>query len=190
MAERISDVTDPPDEMLPFLTGARADGRRAPGTIRLLAHRPAMWRTFLAWASVLAREGALPRRDHEILALRASLHGRSSFEWGEHVEFALVAGLTDAEIDAIVSGPLDPIWRPFEAALLRAADQLFDGFDIDDETWAALAKHYDEPQLVELVYVVGQYAMLSMVANALRVEVPPTFRSLPVDLDPISRRPT
>ena len=43
---------------------------------------------------------------------------------------------------------------------------------IDDETWAVLAAHYDEPQLVELVYVVGQYTMLSMVANGLKVDVP------------------
>lgn len=61
---------------------------------------------------------------------------------------------------------------------MRAADQLHAGCDID-ATWAVLAAHYDAPQLVEIVYVVGQYTMLSMVANGLRVDVPAMFRPLP-----------
>ena len=39
-------------------------------------------------------------------------------------------------------------------------------FFLTDETWALLAKHYDPPALVEILFVVGQYTMLSMVANA------------------------
>ena len=50
---------------------------------------------------------------------------------------------------------------------------------IDDATWAVLAGHYDEAQLVEIVYIVGQYTMLSMVANGLRVNVPQVFTPLP-----------
>lgn len=179
MTERISEATDLPDDVRAYIEGSRPEGRNAPGTIRVLAHRPAMLRTFLAWAKVLARDGVLPRREHEILALRASLNCRSPFEWGEHLLFARDAGLTDAEVDAIVAGADAPTWQPFEAALVRAADQLHAGCDIDDATWAVLAAHYDEPQLVEVVYVVGQYTMLSMVANGLRVDVPEMFRELP-----------
>ena len=179
MAERISDATEVPDDVQTFLDAGRSAGRSAPGTIRLLAHRPAMFRSFLAWAKVLAREGALPRRDHEILALRASLNCRSSFEWGEHLEFAERAGLSAPELEALVEGATAPVWQPHEAALIEAADQLHTGFEISDETWAALAAHYDEPQLVELVYVVGQYTMLSMVANGLHIDVPESFRPLP-----------
>ncbi|HTL85619.1 MAG TPA: carboxymuconolactone decarboxylase family protein, partial [Acidimicrobiia bacterium] len=53
-----------------------------------------------------------------------------------------------------------------ERALLDAADQLISGFDVSDDTWAVLAAAYDAPALVELLFVVGQYTMLSMVANA------------------------
>ena len=179
MTERISEATDLPDDVRTYVEASRPEGRPAPGTIRVLAHRPAMLRTFLPWARVLAREGVLPRREHEILALRASLNYRSPFEWGEHLLFARDAGLTDAEVDAIVEGAGSPRWQPFEAALVRAADQLHAGCDIDDATWAALAAHYDVAQLVEVVYVVGQFTMLSMVANGLRVDVPPMFRALP-----------
>ncbi len=179
MTERISTPTKTPDDVRAYIEATRPEGRGAPGTIRVLAHRPEMLRTFLPWAKVLARDGVLPRREHEILALRASLNCRSPFEWGEHLLFARDAGLTDAEIDAIVDGAGAAIWQPFEAALLVAADQLHAGCAIDDGTWATLAAHYDEPQLVEVVYVVGQYTMLSMVANGLTVDVPEMFRPLP-----------
>jgi alkylhydroperoxidase family enzyme len=38
-----------------------------------------------------------------------------------------------------------------------------------DDVAALLARHYDPPALVELLYVVGQYTMLSMVANAAEI---------------------
>ena len=55
---------------------------------------------------------------------------------------------------------------PRERALLSAADELHDERDVGDATWVALAEHFDAPALVEILFVVGQYTMLSMVANA------------------------
>ncbi len=179
MEARIGIAPDVSVEVAELLALASAPNRGTPGTIEVLAHRPPMLGSFLTWARVLARDGVLSRHDHEILALRASLNCRSPFEWGEHLIFARGAGLSDHDVDAIVVGPDAPGWEPHEAALLRAADQLHHGFEIDDATWAELAGRYDEGQLVEIVYVVGQYTMLSMVANGLRVSVPETFRPLP-----------
>jgi alkylhydroperoxidase family enzyme len=179
MSERIPPPASVPDDVAATVAMTAPPDRNPPGTISVLAHRPAMLATFLPWARVLAREGVLPRRDHEVLALRASVNCRSAFEWGEHLLFARDAGLSDAEVDQIVAGADDPAWSATDAALVRAADQLHAGCDIDDATWAVLSAHYDAPQLVEIVYVVGQYTMLSMVANGLRVDVPAMFRPLP-----------
>jgi 4-carboxymuconolactone decarboxylase len=179
MDRRIDDPIDIDDEMAAVVARTAPPGREPPGTISVLLHRPPMLTTFLPWASVLAREGALPRRDHEILALRTSLHCRSAFEWGEHLLFARDAGLTDEDVDRLVAGPDAAGWAPHEAALMRAADELHARCEIDDETWIKLAAHYEDGQLVEIPYVVGQYTMLSMVANGLRVNVPGSFRELP-----------
>jgi hypothetical protein len=42
-----------------------------------------------------------------------------------------------------------------------------------------LAARYDAPALVEIPLVVGQYAMLSMMANALGIPGQPTDNPLP-----------
>ncbi len=141
-------------------------GREPARTMAVLARQPDLLGPFLGWAAALALNGVLSHRDHELLALRAAWNCRSEFEWTEHVEYAREAGLTDEEI-SLVSGTIDAgDWNAAERALLRAADELHVEHDVGDATWAALAEHYDAPALVEILFVVGQYTLLSMFANA------------------------
>jgi alkylhydroperoxidase family enzyme len=134
---------------------------------------------FLGWAAALALSGVLPKRDHELLAMRASYNCRSAFEWGEHAIDAREAGLTDDEIARIAAGPDAPEWDPREAALLRAADELHQHQCVSDATWQQLTGYYERGALVEIVYVVGQYTMLSMVAESVGVPTEPGFTPLP-----------
>jgi alkylhydroperoxidase family enzyme len=145
---------------------AQSADREPPGTMALLAHAPDLLRPFIGWAASLALRGALPHRQHELLALRTALRCRSPFEWSEHAGLARAAGLGAEEIDRLAREPIDAAWAPADAALLRAADQLVAGCAIDDATWAVLAAHFGAAALVEIPFVVGQYTMLSMVANA------------------------
>jgi alkylhydroperoxidase family enzyme len=145
-----------------------APGREAPATMAVLAYQPALLSPFLGWAAALALTGVLPKRDHELLALRAAHNCGSRFEWVEHAEYARQAGVSDAEIDA-VAGSLDA-WTGTDRALLAAADELHTTSTVADDTWSALAAHYDRAALVEILMVVGQYTMLSMLANAAGIE--------------------
>lgn len=140
-------------------------------TVAMLAHTPPLLGPFLGWASALALEGALPKRDHELVALRAIHHCHSEFEWVEHSEFARALGITEAELACLDldDGAEALDWAEHEAALLRAIDELATSCSISDATWGALARHYSPGQLVEIPFVAGQYTMLSMVANALEI---------------------
>ena len=102
-----------------------------------LAHCEQLLAPFLGWAAALALEGRLPKRDHELLALRAAHNCRSSFEWHEHAAFARQAGLTDDEIDRVAAGS-DVGWAHHELALLRAADELHRDTAISRATWTRL----------------------------------------------------
>jgi 4-carboxymuconolactone decarboxylase len=154
-------------------------GGEPPGTMALLARRPQLLSPFLGWAAALALEGVLPQRDHELLALRVVWNCRSAFEWGEHSEYGRAAGLDDADLARVARGADAPGWSAHEVALLRAADELHTRCAVADDTWAVLADHYETPALVEIPFVVGQYTMLSMVANAAGVEPGPGFDPLP-----------
>ena len=141
-------------------------GRDPAKTMAVLARQPDLLAPFLGWAAALALNGVLPKRDHEILALRVASNCKSGFEWVEHVDYAKNAGLADAEIESVPGAIEHGPWTEAEQALLRAADELHETDNVTDQTWAVLAQHYDPPALVEILFIVGQYTMLSMVANA------------------------
>ncbi len=167
-------------ESVAQLSGDEADSN--PPTLNILrtiAHHPTVLGPFLGFASALAQQGTLSRRDSELLALRAAWNCRSDFEWGHHVAFARVAGLGDHEIARIAKGPDAPEWSESDRALLRAADQLHAQQQIEDDLWRLLASEHSEAQLVEIPFIVGQYTMLSMVANATGVELEEEYEPLP-----------
>jgi 4-carboxymuconolactone decarboxylase len=161
----------------------RADGeeRRPLDILLVLAHDPKLLQPFLAWAAALVFDGALSRRDHELLALRAASNCGSEFEWAHHAVYARAAGLSDDEIVRVAAGPGATGWAPADANLLRAADDLHAWNRIADGTWAELARRLTPAELVEVPWVVGQYTMLSMIANTTDVGIHPGEDRLPAD---------
>ena len=134
-----------------------------------LARHPALVRRWLPFGTVMLT-GELPPRDRELLILRTGWHCRSAYEWGQHVRIGLAAGVTREEIDRVPAGPTAPGWSPFDAALLRAADELHADGCISDQTWAVLAGRYDERQLIEVPMLVGQYHMVAFTLNSLGIQ--------------------
>ena len=54
-------------------------------------------------------------------------------------------------------------------ALLRAADELHRDAYVSDRTWAELEARYDTRQLMDVVFTVGQYTLVSMALKSFRV---------------------
>src|SRR5439155_2015404 len=108
--------------------------------------------------------------DRELLILRTAWHPQAAYEWGQHVAIAQNAGVTDDEIGRVPDGPDADGWDPFDAVLLRAADELHGDACLGDATWAALAERYDERQLIEVPMLVGHYHMVAFALNSLGVQ--------------------
>jgi 4-carboxymuconolactone decarboxylase len=144
-----------------------------------LARHWAAYQKFGVWGRhVLGETSTLPLR--ELLILRTGWLCRAEYEWGQHVVFGKKAGLTEAEIARIKEGPDAPGWAPFDATLLRAADELHADASISDQTWAALSERYRTEQLMDVVFAVGQYTLVSMALNTFGVQRP-GFRAMKGD---------
>lgn len=155
-----------------FLSGA-PDAPRVPNVLGVLMHHPALASRFLAYNRGLLETPMLGHRLRELLVLRVAWRTRASYEWVQHVRLAKQVGITPEEIEAttrpVGSGP----WKPVEAELLTATDQLLDHHCIEDGTWSRLAEHLDRRQLVEVVFVVGTYTCLAMAFNSFDVQLDP-----------------
>ena len=168
------------DQQRQLLSEATVPGGRTVNIFTTLVRHPGLFRKWLPFGGKLLA-GKLPARDRELLILRTGWLCESAYEWAQHVPIGLGAGLTDAQVEAIAGGPDDPVWEPFEATLLRAADELHDDARIGDATWAALAERYDERQLIEVPMVVGHYHMVAFTLNSLGVPLEPGARGFGAD---------
>ncbi len=160
------------DQHRELLAGATAPGSPASNIFATLVRHPGLFRKWMPFGGKML-SGKLPARDRELLILRVGWRCQSEYEWGQHVIIGRAAGITDDEIERIKRGPTAEGWDPFDATLLRAADELHDDACIGDDTWAALAARYDERQLIEVPMVVGQYHLVSFTLNSLGVQREP-----------------
>ena len=147
--------------------------------LRTIAHHPSLLEPFIGFATALATRGVLPRRESELLALRAAWNCRSAFEWGHHVIYARSAGLDEVAIARVAAGPAADGWSARERLLLEVADELHAKQDVSDATWARLRGSCDDAQLVEIPFVVGIYTLLSMVARSTGVPLADDLPALP-----------
>jgi alkylhydroperoxidase family enzyme len=148
-------------------------GGRLLNIFATLAHHPELLRRWLVFGNHVLGTSTLPARERELAILRVGWLCRSEYEWGQHVLIARRVGIGDAEIARVAGGPDAPGWSPREAAVLRAADELWRDARIADPTWAELAQELEVPQLLDLVFTVGQYALVSMALNSFGVERDP-----------------
>ena len=145
-------------------------GGRSLNIFATLAHHPKLMKRWLVFGNHVLAKNTLPARERELLILRTGWNCRSPYEWGQHVVIGRASGVSDEEIERITAGPDAPGWDSFDAALLRAADELHGDDSISDATYAALAARFDAQQLLDVVFTVGQYHLVSMALNTFRVE--------------------
>lgn len=145
-----------------------------------LAHHPKLLKRWLVFGTHVLGKSTLPARDRELVILRTGWNCRCAYEWGQHVAIARSEGVDDAEVARVAEGPDSSGWTPFEGALLRAADELHADACLTDATYDALAQRYDDRQMLDLVFTVGQYRLVSMALNTFRVERDDTASGVPI----------
>jgi alkylhydroperoxidase family enzyme len=166
----------PEPRISPLPAGAMDDetralvGERSLNIFGTLAHHPKLLKRWMVFGNHVLAKSTLPARDRELLILRTGWNCRAPYEWGQHVAIARVVGITDEEVARVAAGPDAAGWDPFEATLMRAADELHTDSSLGDATYTELAKRYDEQRLLDLVFTVGQYHLVSMALNSLRVQ--------------------
>jgi 4-carboxymuconolactone decarboxylase len=135
-----------------------------------LGRHPKLLKRWLVFGNHVLAKSTLAPRERELLILRIGWLCRAEYEWGQHVAIGRQTGLTDEEIRRVTHGPEAAGWSPFDATLLRAADELHADAFLSDATWKALSERYDTQQIIDLIFTVGQYNLVSMALNSLGVQ--------------------
>ncbi len=152
-----------------YLTG-EPDAPPLPGILGLLGHHPRLGANWLALNGGLLDDPVLDPRLRELLILRVGWRTRCRYEWAQHARMARAAGVTEEEVAAVASDPVGETWGDLDRDLLCAVDQMIDGHCVEDATWGRLTGHFDERQLLEMLFVVGTYLCLALVLNSVGLE--------------------
>ncbi|MFX1377133.1 MAG: carboxymuconolactone decarboxylase family protein [Promethearchaeota archaeon] len=147
--------------------------------MKTLANYSKLYKRWRVFSNHILSKNSIPLREKELLILRIGWLCNSEYEWAQHSLIGKQAGLTNEEILKIRDGPEAPGWKPFDALLLRAVDELYIDSFISDSTWNELAKTYNKHQLIDLVFTVGQYNLVSMVLNSLGIQLEKDKKGFP-----------
>ena len=168
MTSRIAPVTNPTPEVAEILAKGWTYAGKPFNAAATLAHHPRLLKRFTLFTGTFLTHSTLPQRDRELLTLRTCYRTETDYYFGHHVLLWEEAGLDRA----LALGVADPEhqWSPEDALLLSAADELTAESRLSDGIWGELAERYEEDQLIELLFVVGFYRMVSCFVNTVGVQ--------------------
>jgi alkylhydroperoxidase family enzyme len=157
------------DELRPAPHRPRQNAEKDPDSFRIWMRHPALFRVRTQLVTYLMDTTVLPPRERELAIVRSGWLCGSDEQWVNHSKIGMACGLTQAEIDRIPAGPDAPGWSEHDAAIMRAVDELHDDCRIGEDTWTALAKRYDDAQLLELITLVGNYHSVAYLQNSVGI---------------------
>ncbi len=159
------------EEQIKVLTPLKREDGSVLNIIATIGRHPKLVDRFIPFGLYILREQTLPDRDREILILRIGWLCQAMYEFGQHTLDGKSVGLTDEEILRITKGPDEPGWSTFDATLVRAVDELYYDAIISEATWKVLFERYNEKQLMDVIFTIGEYNMVSWALNSLGVQL-------------------
>ncbi len=110
---------------------------RADNDLATYLRHPVLAQNIMPFERYISNDSTLTPRHRELLILRTAWLCRSAYVWAHHADAARKAGMTVEELTRIARGPDAAGWDPFEATLLRTADELHVSAFVSDGTWNA-----------------------------------------------------
>jgi alkylhydroperoxidase family enzyme len=138
--------------------------------LRTLLNLPELFDGVMPYTNYLTNDSSLAPRQRELLVMRAAWLAGNQLLWAVHAPLARTAGMSAEEIRRIAQGPDASGWDPFEATLLRLADQLYRNSSVTDATWQALGARYTLFNLMDAVETANHFIVLSIVYNSFGVQ--------------------
>jgi len=121
----------------------------------------------------LRRNGVLGPRLTELAILVAAREIDQRYEWGGHETAALRAGVEPAVIDVIRYNKDYASLADKDATIVRLGRQLFRQRRVDGEIFAHAVSLFDRQGTLELATLMGDYAMVDIMLQAVDQQVPP-----------------
>lgn len=153
------------------LAGVRAQIGEPLNIHRLLANYPEWLLAWMSFRNHVVHGTTLSARQFELIVLRVATLAEAPYEWEHHVVTGKEAGLTDAEIERVRSGPDAAGWNAADAVLLNAVDDCILRRCVTEKTLEALRVEFNDKQLLDIIATVTMYFAMAVVTRTFAVPI-------------------
>ena len=115
---------------------------------------------------------SVPPRLSELAILCTARFWQAQYEWVAHVAIAAKQGVKPATIRDLQAGRTPTSAPRDEMAIYAFVRELYATRRVSDATYKRVHKLLGDAGMVELVGILGYYAMVSMILNVFRMPVP------------------
>ncbi|MEZ5785287.1 MAG: carboxymuconolactone decarboxylase family protein [Xanthobacteraceae bacterium] len=142
------------------------------GPLAVWLHRPELADRAQALGRYCRYHTVLPPRLSELAILTIARIWGSEFEWWTHKPIALKAGVSEAVVEAIRTNQ-HPLFEKEDEAVVSAFTRAVHlERRVSDELYARAVDILGEDAVVDLVGILGYYALISITINVFDVDLP------------------
>lgn len=142
------------------------------GPLRVWVNNPGLADKAQALGAYCRYGTSLSQRLSELAIITTGAHWRAGFEWAVHGPIALRSGLDPALVEAIRVGADPDLPKDDERAVYRFTTELLNDRRVSDGTYRYAQGILGDTALIDLVGILGYYALISMTINAFEVPLP------------------
>ena len=150
-------------------SGPRGEVR---GPFNVLLRSPGLMSPLQKVGEYLRFKCELERRIAEFATLIAARQWTQNYEWQAHHPLALKAGLKPEIAQAVAEGRRPAGMAPDEEITYDVLMEAFNNKSVSDATYERALKQFGERNLVDVLAIGGYYAMLAMLLNVARTQLP------------------
>lgn len=148
----------------------RERGGRMLNLYRMLLHSPPLAEGWLGFFTAVRQKATLADRHRELAIMRIAVLNGADYEFAAHVPFALAAGITQPQLDALRAGAMPDGLAEADHAVIAYADAMTRAVRVPDELFARVRAAFAERELVELTVTIAGYNCVSRFLEAMQVE--------------------
>jgi 4-carboxymuconolactone decarboxylase len=148
----------------------RSQGAPFDGPYAALMNHPELCQKMEALGYYLKFQGHLSREVYQFVVLSVAKETKSAFEWSDHVEHALAAGVSEAVIESIkANGVLGKAFpEPYQLAA-QVLNATLAWKNIPEQVQADAINYYGLHGFIEIVVLSGFYQMFSAINQGFDV---------------------
>ena len=133
-------------------------------------HAPKFARASGVMALTIRFETSTPRRLIELVIFRTAQIVGSNYELNQHAPLMKMCGYSNQQMAEVADWRRSKFFDDKQRAALGYVEQMANGGNVDDPTFAELSRFFTSQQIIEISYTVGTYYSTGLLTKALRIQ--------------------